>query len=226
MPLLTLHVAVGPSTKSKSSVLVLGDDFVDDSIHAAVAKHDAITLASVKIFATADEKPPGSTLNLEHLGAITASEVAPIGLFLVLTCTDDVAQAPQPQVNVFQSMMRQETELPPLAVGQAYNFQLFNALVKACAGEKLGFPAQEVATSGKNMLTALKSALQYVLKFDDAGVLKQRHCRLPLRFTTEELQVFPSTKRNGDGKPTDERLDTQKVLAASIEVYKHIDATR
>ena len=88
---MTLHVAVGPSTKSKSSVLVLGDDFVDDSIHAAVAKHEAITLASVKIFATADEKPPGSTLNLEHLGAITASEVAPIGLFLVLTCTDDVA---------------------------------------------------------------------------------------------------------------------------------------
>eukprot|EP00964_Phaeocystis_antarctica_P017250 scaffold9513_cov84-Phaeocystis_antarctica.AAC.3 len=76
-------------------------------------------------------------------------------------------------------MMRQETGLPPLAVGQAYNFQLFNALVKACAGEKLGFPAQEVATSGKNMLTALKSALQYVLKFDDAGVLKQKHCRLP-----------------------------------------------
>jgi len=100
---LTLRVAVGPSTKSKSSVLVLGDDFVDDSIHAAVAKHEAITLASVKIFATADEKPPGSTLNLEHLGAITASEVAPIGLFLVLTCTDDVAQAPQPQVNASPS---------------------------------------------------------------------------------------------------------------------------
>ena len=51
-------------------------------------------------------------------------------------------------------------------------------------------------------------------------------CRLPLRFTTDKLQVFPSTKRNGDGKATDERLDTQKVLAASIDVYKHIDATR
>ena len=226
MVLLTLRVAVGQSTKSKDCVLVLGEDFVDDPIHAAVAKHDAITLASVKIFATADEKPPGSTLSLEHLGAITADEVASNGKFLVLTCTNDVAQAPQPRANIFEAMMRQEIGLPPLAVGQAYNFQLFNALVNACAREKLGFPAQEVATSGYGMLAALRSALQYVLKFDDAGVLKKRHYRLPLRFTTEELQVFPSTKRNGDGKPTDERLDTQKVLAASIEVYKHIDATR
>lgn len=73
MVLLTLRVAVGPSTKSKDCVLVLGDDYVDDSINAAVAKHDAVTLASVKIFATADEKPPGSTLSLEHLGAPRSS---------------------------------------------------------------------------------------------------------------------------------------------------------
>ena len=71
--MLTLRVAVGPSTKSKDCVLVLGDDYVDDSINAAVAKHDAVTLASVKIFATADEKPPGSTLSLEHLGAPRSS---------------------------------------------------------------------------------------------------------------------------------------------------------
>ena len=51
--LLTLRVAVGPSTKSKDCVLVPGDDYVGDCIDAAVAKHDAITLASVKIFATA-----------------------------------------------------------------------------------------------------------------------------------------------------------------------------
>ena len=49
---LTLRVAVGPSTKSKDCVLVPGDDYVGDCIDAAVAKHDAITLASVKIFAT------------------------------------------------------------------------------------------------------------------------------------------------------------------------------
>ena len=33
--------------------MVPGDDYVGDCIDAAVAKHDAITLASVKIFATA-----------------------------------------------------------------------------------------------------------------------------------------------------------------------------
>ena len=71
-----------------------------------------------------------------------------------------------------------------------FDFDIFNALLQELCDLGLGW--QDVADAegaGKQLLIALKDALQYALPFDIRGVLERRSMHVPDRWTADTLKV-------------------------------------
>ena len=80
--------------------------------------------------------------------------------------TDSSSSLPSGLKEIMGTQQRRPRALPTPPDGTRYDFRLFRALLANLERDGLNFPLLDAQQSGKDMLTALAEALQYVLPFD------------------------------------------------------------
>ena len=79
--------------------------------------------------------------------------------------------------------------LPPRATGSYLKHTIFNAIMDELKSLSLGWHHVDANGTGRQLITALSTALQYVLPFDANGAFKRRSIHIPECFKLEHLKV-------------------------------------
>ena len=112
----------------------------------------------------------GTELEVEELDKITGAAAAGVGLFVVLHGKkEQAAEQPQQRESAFTELHSVEYFRPKPYESDRYDLQIYDALINQLDVAGVGFPKDIVNTVGKDLLWAIKSLLQYILPFHDAG---------------------------------------------------------
>ena len=96
-----------------------------------------------------------------------------------------------PTKNAYKELMAAAPlVVPTRCTPGRFDFDIYNALLQELIDLGLGWEdVSDAEGSGKQLLLALKKALQYALPFDIRGVLERRSLRIPDRWTADTLKV-------------------------------------
>ena len=188
-----------------SSVTVL------TAVHKIISMYERLQLMRVDVYPSGDQPATQRTqLDLEDLHQLELAQLSEFGYFLVAHCVDGAANTTTPPaalgrgahtpvlqaggsvalVNTFDVMMAATPlQFPPRSPAGRFDYDIFNSLLDELKALGLGWDDADAAGSGKDLLTALKSALQYALPFDMAGVLAKRAMHIPDRWRADVLEV-------------------------------------
>jgi len=177
MVLLTFRAEMCKTSVGTCSRVLTDDCSVCDAIQGALDQlkaHD-FELQRMIVFDDKNETPPGSEMELNNLGNVTASELAGVGKFVVLIAKSPEEQgASEPQKNAFATLMSEVTITmrPTKSELKRYDWNIYNAIIDQLELQDLGFPKDLVKDqgAGKKLLLNLKDLLNLVLPFDDRGV--------------------------------------------------------
>ena len=169
--------------------------------------HEDLHLTHVVVYPSKEEKPADANpLDIVDLKQFVLNDMRDFGYFIAVSCVRhdgnsgsgngqscNEAQGPRVLPNGLAVLMAASAHpnlvLPPLQPDNRFDYKIFNALVADLKSEALGWEAVDAAGSGKGLLLRLAGALQYILPFDGADVLKRRGIHIPVRFQAASLKV-------------------------------------
>lgn len=182
MVLITVRAVVGARTLIKLARPIGDQETLDVTVSKVLESLDSFELASVQIFKDDAETPPATDIELGTMEQIKVVELAEIGRYLRLVGKEKEEPRARPLQNAFTELGKVVFVLPVKASIDRLDWHIYNALIDALDQRGLGFPKDQLDPSkAEPMLLALSLLLQYVIPFDDAGVLKVGKCLQRMR---------------------------------------------
>lgn len=201
MPIVQVVVKHGKSTVGSPARPWAGDKSVQDVITAALVPFPDLKLRALEAYPSPEHDfKRRSELVIDLLSEYILSDMTAIGTHFIAYCDSTTTTTGRAGVqgdgevgllpSAFEQLRDQRVlQLPTKAMGDRFDFKIYNALIDHLKSLALGWQDGDVEGSGKQLLVSLRMALQYLLPFEISGALGRTSFNLPARFSAEKLQV-------------------------------------